>query len=97
MIRNALLPLAALSVAGCAYTDPPRTLPPEPGTCNAASATALVGKTYGAAMADDVKTLTGATTIRVLPPGTAATMDFRAERVNVDLDATGQITAIRCG
>ncbi|AJP71630.1 I78 family peptidase inhibitor [Sphingomonas hengshuiensis] len=98
MIRLALLPLAALSMGACAYSDPPSAaLPVQPGTCDAAQAGALVGRTYAPAMAAEVQALTGATAIRVLPPGTAATMDFRAERVNVDLDDKGRIVAVRCG
>lgn len=98
MIRPALLASALLVLAGaCVASDPPHTLPAAPGLCSAEHATALVGKTYSPAMDAEVKRLTGATTIRALPPGAAATMDFREDRVNLDLDAEGRIVAVRCG
>ena len=34
---------------------------------------------------------------RMIPPGTAVTKDYRANRTNVDLDKTGTITRIWCG
>lgn len=34
---------------------------------------------------------------RIIPPGRMVTMDFRPERTNIDLDATGQIIRIWCG
>lgn len=34
---------------------------------------------------------------RIIPPNSAVTMDFRAERLNVDLDEAGQITRFWCG
>ena len=35
--------------------------------------------------------------MRVLPPGSAMTMDHRIDRLNVDLDEDGVITRIWCG
>ena len=35
--------------------------------------------------------------VRVIPPNSAVTMDYRADRLNVDLDAQGNITRIWCG
>jgi len=34
---------------------------------------------------------------RIIPPGTAVTMDFSPNRVNFDLDAGGRITRVWCG
>ena len=34
---------------------------------------------------------------RIIPPGTAITMDYSADRVNFDLDAGGRITRVWCG
>lgn len=36
-------------------------------------------------------------TTRFIAPDTAITMDYRAERLNFDLDAAGVITRIWCG
>ena len=35
--------------------------------------------------------------LRILPPGAIATMDLRQERMNIDLDDAGRVTAVRCG
>lgn len=34
---------------------------------------------------------------RIIPPGTPVTMDFRADRLNVETDEGGTITRIYCG
>ena len=34
---------------------------------------------------------------RIIPPGTAVTMDFRDDRLNVETDEDGVITRIYCG
>jgi hypothetical protein len=35
--------------------------------------------------------------VRVIPPNSAVTMDYRPERINFDLDAADRISAVRCG
>lgn len=34
---------------------------------------------------------------RIIPPGTAVTMDYRSDRLNVETDDDGVITRIYCG
>lgn len=34
---------------------------------------------------------------RIIPPGTAVTMDYRSDRLNVETDEGGTITRIYCG
>ena len=34
---------------------------------------------------------------RIIRPGDAVTMDFNAERMNIDLDAEGRIVRVHCG
>ncbi|MEQ9243448.1 I78 family peptidase inhibitor [Roseovarius indicus] len=34
---------------------------------------------------------------RIIPPGTAVTMDYRSDRLNVETDDAGVITRIYCG
>lgn len=34
---------------------------------------------------------------RIIPPDTAVTQDYRADRVNVDLDEDGVVTRVWCG
>ena len=35
--------------------------------------------------------------VRIIHPGDAVTMDFSPQRLNVEIDADGRISAIRCG
>lgn len=35
--------------------------------------------------------------VRVIEPGSAVTMDFSPERLNIEVDKTGLIIALRCG
>ena len=61
--------------------------PPVPA-CDASQAEALVGQSINDA---------GAERVRVLTPGQMVTMDFDEERLNIEVDAAGTITALRCG
>lgn len=94
-----LAALAAALAAGCqAQTPPAPTAPPQAGReCNAQPAQFAVGQAYGEALADEVRRRSGASDLRVLRPGMAATMEFNPQRVNLDLDAGNRVTRVRCG
>ena len=103
-MRGALLfaPVLALLLAACAAPKEFAQAPPPPSTipaagCNAEAAQFAVGQAYGEAIADQVKMRSGASAVRALRPGQAVTMEFIADRVNLDLDAAGKITRVRCG
>lgn len=61
-------------------------------TCNMAQYSALIGKP-----ATDPGVPPASATVRIIKPGDQVTMDFQATRLNVDLDAAGTITGLRCG
>ena len=92
---------AALALTACAATPPPEDQVPEYGatgkTCNAARAQHLVGRAGTAELAREALRLTGAGTMRWLKPGQVVTMEYRADRLNIDLDAQGRVKAVRCG
>ncbi len=56
----------------------------------------LRGQRYEPGLDDVIKARTNASIVRKLRPGAAATMDYREDRVNVDLDDFGLIVAVRC-
>lgn len=88
---------AAFALAGCTPAD--RPAPPGTGgpvECDAGRAQAFVGQD-GAAVAERARIAASARTIRRIRPGEAVTMDFRADRLNIDVDDSGKITALRCG
>ena len=96
--------IAALAVlpllSACpARTDLPAAAPPPPapGTqCDANPAQGLVGRPADNSVAK-AQRLSGAGTVRRYRTGDAVTMDFRADRLNVETDAAGTIVKLSCG
>jgi hypothetical protein len=91
------LPVAALSLvlAACATPIPPTNI--SPAACNAEAARWAIGRAPDEATVERARTETGSKSVRVLKPGTAATMDFRPDRLNIDVNDRGAITGLRCG
>jgi len=91
--------LAAASLAGCASSPRPvaggPTVPT--GKCNAEGARWAIGSAVNDDVVNRILQGTGSRDARVLRPGQMATMDFREDRVNVDVNDRGAITGIRCG
>ncbi len=74
---------------------PPVATPTDPAasdTCNMAQYASLIGKP-----ATDPGVPPAGATVRIIKPGDQVTMDFQATRLNVDVDAAGTITGLRCG
>jgi len=91
--------VVALGLTGCmpdqeqsedtsAKVDTPPNLA---GECPADTLQGLIGQTY----AEDLIDYDGR--IRVIPPGSAVTMDFLPGRLNISTDADGVIRRITCG
>ncbi|WP_108447448.1 I78 family peptidase inhibitor [Halomonas denitrificans] len=106
MRSKALAPIAAaLLLAGCAggsTTPDPAPAPPPPevtagSDCDATSLQDRLGQRFTAALGEALQAESGAATLRVLHPGTVATLDYRQDRLNVRLDERDIITAIDCG
>ncbi|MCX7285401.1 MAG: I78 family peptidase inhibitor [Novosphingobium sp.] len=87
-----------MSLAGCAAQAPPEDVPALPqGACKAEPAQSLVGRKADASVAAELLRLTGARTLRWVPPRSAVTMDYRADRLTVGYDDTYTIVRISCG
>ncbi|HEY5971954.1 MAG TPA: I78 family peptidase inhibitor [Pseudoxanthomonas sp.] len=75
--------------------------PPEPtvpaGACDDSQAQWAIGKTVTEADVEQARKDSGAETARILKPGQAVTMEYNANRLNIDVDGTGAATAVRCG
>ena len=95
--------VAALILAGCSTPVPappgPGTAPagPAAGACNAQGAQFAVGKAAGASVVEDARQRSGSYMARVLRPNQAVTMEFNAQRLNLDVDSAGVVTRVRCG
>lgn len=100
-MRNLASAMTALSIglAGCAAAPvDPADLPAMPaGQCSAEPAQALVGHMATAASGAELLRLTGARGLRWVPPRSAVTMDYRADRLTVRYDDAYVITAVSCG
>lgn len=96
MIRI-VLPLAATAaLAGCTYDTRPE--PPAPGIeCNANRLHNVIGKKRSAKVEAHAKRQSGANVVRWLEPGAIVTLEFRSDRLNLDLNRNGRITGARCG
>ena len=75
--------------------------PPEPATtasaCDDSQAQWAIGKKVTDADIEQARKDAGAETARTLKPNQPVTMEFNANRLNLDLDDGGLVTAIRCG
>lgn len=88
--------LAVISLAAC--TAPGAGLPsPSPaGTCDAAAVQDLVGKPHDTHRAE-AQRRAHAGLVRSYATGAALTMDYRADRLNIETDAGGRIVKLSCG
>lgn len=85
---------AAAQPAPTAATMPP---PVSESGCDDVQAQWLVGKPATEADVEQARKDAKAAVVRQLKPGQAVTMEFSAERLNVELDDKGVVTAVRCG
>jgi hypothetical protein len=77
--------------------DEPLAPPPAEGSCDDTQAQWAIGKTLSEAELEQARSDAKAETVRTLKPGQAVTMEFNGNRLNVDQDEQGVVTAVRCG
>lgn len=65
--------------------------------CKAEAAQGLVGRDGSEAVVKQAMTASGAKTVRVIPHDGMVTMDYRGDRLNIQLDEQGKIVSITCG
>ena len=99
MTRPVILPLGVLALAGCspAHGQVESALPLPPELCQADGAQGFVGRAAMAELGAELLRLTGARALRWVPPRTAVTMDYRADRLTVSYDDNRIIERISCG
>ena len=96
--------LTAGLLAACSTTPPPEEAPrPPPMTqpsgdeCGAARVQTYSGESYSASLEQTIATQSDAGRVRVIRPGQGYTMDYRPDRLNIHLDASGRISELNCG
>lgn len=92
-IRMYGLSATALLLSACAT---PAT-PPTASACNAGAIQPYVGQVATPAVVDAARKSAGAELVRALKPNDAATMDYRAERINILVDDANKIVSATCG
>jgi hypothetical protein len=101
LLLAAILPLAACSHAGSGSTAGTGSLPAKvsdgPQECRPDALEAFTGKTADEATIKKLVADSGARNARVVKPGMAVTMDFRQDRVTVQVDAQNRIERASCG
>lgn len=93
--------LALLAVmAGCSSVDSAKTpaqSASRSGACNAEAVQGMLGKIATAEQVEQARQQAGAQSVRVLAPGDAVTLEYNAQRLNVDIDEAEVIQRINCG
>lgn len=100
MIRftPALATIVAVPLAACAQMPPVDETPVMgAGQCDASKLGDLIGKTATSAVGADARQRSMSRTVRVIKPGMAVTMDYRTDRLNIDVTDRNVVTATRCG
>lgn len=85
----------ALLVVGCMDDSRPKPMP-GPRVCNAGAVQNYIGSGMSPQLQSRLRSRSNASTVRVVRPGEAMTMDFRRDRLTVDVDARGRISGLRC-
>lgn len=89
-------PAASRPPAKPPHPEPPAAETPAM-TCDAAKVQWTVGKLADEALVARAKAESGSERLRVIRPGMAVTMDYREDRLNLDVDADNKVTSARCG
>ncbi len=102
MMLGRLVVTALIAVsAGCAAPplagEPEDVAPRHSSDCDASKAQALIGQSGSSELAAKAQQWSGAGAVRWLKPGQLVTMEYRADRLNIELDGEGRVVAIRCG
>lgn len=99
----ATLGMLALTACASPARETPAAIEPAPtGTsaqlnCAAESVQYAVGQTTSAVLGSKLVKESGSRNLRWMPPRSAATMDYRQDRLNIAYDDNMIITRINCG
>jgi len=94
MRYSALLLALPLGLMACLPAPVPPAPDPAPveDACGARARQGLVGQS-----AQKLEVMRFGKTVRIIRPGMAVTMDYSAERLNINIDATEVISRVSCG
>lgn len=100
-----VLALSAALLAGCSTAPAPDRAPPPPPNvdpapadpCGAQAVESLTGQILDDETRIWLDDRSRASSVRVIEPGSAYTMDHRPDRLNVKVDDQRRVTEIACG
>lgn len=95
MMRKVGMVAVALLASGCMDHRP--TPLPGPRECRAGMVQGFVGRQMSPRVQSQLRARSRSATVRVVRPGEAVTMDYRQDRLTVDIDQRGRIRSLRCG
>src|SRR5690606_13382150 len=99
LIRTLSIIGTTLALAACSSVDlnQPSQADAGSGGCDAAQASHVIGKHISPAQEQEALRSSGAATLRVIHPGQAITRDYRAERLNLQLNDYDTVVRAYCG
>ena len=99
--RFSLILTAALFAAGCSSTaekSEPAAKPADQNQgCTSSAVEHLHGKVATPELLEQARQQAGATTARVLTPGSVVTLEYNGQRLNLNVDDQRMITRVSCG
>ena len=97
-MRFALASLLLIPLSACTVAQSDATAPgPVPGTCRNETLAQFTGQTASQELGARILAASGARVIRWVPKGGVVTMDYREDRVTVQLDGTNRVERASCG
>jgi hypothetical protein len=93
-VRRFLLGAGLLALGACATSGQDD---PAANACDSTKASGLVGRAADTALIEEARRLAGAKTARVITPGMIVTMEFRADRLTLNVDDNGAVAKVVCG
>jgi hypothetical protein len=96
--RFSLILATALLAAGCSTADKPPAKPADPSQgCTSSAVEHLQGQVATPELLEQARQQAGASTARVLTPGSVVTLEYNGQRLNLNVDDQRVITRVSCG
>ncbi|MBI6922775.1 MULTISPECIES: I78 family peptidase inhibitor [Pseudomonas] len=67
------------------------------GRCEASGADFAIGKQGSAELLEQARKASGSQMARILKPHDVVTLEYRSERLNLNVDEQGKVTRVNCG
>ncbi|SDG65482.1 I78 family peptidase inhibitor [Pelagibacterium luteolum] len=101
LVSFALVGTLALGACSSTPPTPPSNSMPPPVDCGASGLSSRTGQPVTGSTAQDVRVggeeVRSQGSVRVIGPGDMVTQDFREDRLNLEVSATGSLVRAYCG